>query len=580
MATKSAKDPFEDLPTIKAPAQGKDPFEDLPVTHSISSGEETPKPQSNISELESAGLGALQGGSLGFADELEGGLKALPEAMISDKKLKDLYQQYRDMARKRYSEAKEANPKSYLAGELGGGLTSAVIPGGAIAKGIGLGAGSALGASDADLTKGEIGQATKDTIIGGTIGGTLGAVGQKIGTSLAPEAMDQSAAVKALKAVGIKPNLGRNIPGVENPVGSNIPVGKTILEQEALPIMGGAENIQKTLSEKASEGIQKTGPILREASDAIKTNPQLASNRPPISSTLYSTLQSELNNLPKTGEMIGLGESIEKNVMPWLYEIQQAKNDPIALDKAKKGMYATVDHLSKNAYENPDSGFKVNIYKKLNNVLKNEIEGVVGSATGAESQQALSETNQNISNLIKAQKSTGNLITKDLENPSGELGFNKQTGALGTALASMAVNPLAGGTAATGIATKMGVEKFTGQPINRLANIIGARTQYAGSKALASPIGESAVNLGKAISQSGVQTGIQSLYRQAPEKLKAIADDFMQNKDTQNLGTALNKALGSDDSQSRDSILFAIEQNPNARMRLKALLGESNGDGS
>lgn len=57
----------------------------------LSPGDVEQAPQ--FSPLQSAGLGAAQGATLGFGDELEGGVKALAgKASGSPRDLKDLYQ--------------------------------------------------------------------------------------------------------------------------------------------------------------------------------------------------------------------------------------------------------------------------------------------------------------------------------------------------------------------------------------------------------------------------------------------------------------------------------------------------------
>jgi hypothetical protein len=128
--------------------------------------------------LESAARGAAQGASLGFADELQAAIRA----PFSDKS----YSQLRDEYREGDSAAREANPKTMLAGELGGGLATAALPfpGLGLAKGANLaqealfgaklGALAGLGNSQADLTQGEFGKAAGDVVHGAEFGGVAG----------------------------------------------------------------------------------------------------------------------------------------------------------------------------------------------------------------------------------------------------------------------------------------------------------------------------------------------------------------------------------------------------------------------
>lgn len=140
-----------------------------------------PVTSSDKSALESGLRGAAQGISMGFGDEITGAL----ESTFTDK----TYAQARDESRKAYQEAQDANPITYGAGEIGGAIGSAFIPGLNIAKGATLGARAAgaaalgatagLGMSEADLTKGDYVGAAKDTAIGGALGGALQYGGEK-----------------------------------------------------------------------------------------------------------------------------------------------------------------------------------------------------------------------------------------------------------------------------------------------------------------------------------------------------------------------------------------------------------------
>lgn len=145
-------------------------------------------PTDTYTPVESGLLGAAQGASLGFADELEGGVKGTYNRLTGNSKdLVQAYQDARDKARARYELAREQNPGSFMTGEVGGGLATTLIPGLNVAKGAtlgaklgtaaALGATSGLGTSTSDLTKGELQDAALDTAGGAALGGvTQGAL--------------------------------------------------------------------------------------------------------------------------------------------------------------------------------------------------------------------------------------------------------------------------------------------------------------------------------------------------------------------------------------------------------------------
>ncbi len=134
------------------------------------------------SKLESGARGLAQGASMGFSDELTGAL----ESALTDKS----YEQARDEARANNAKAKKDNPLSYGAGEVGGGVATALIPGMNIAKGAslgkavlqgglqgaGMGGAYGLGNSEADNVRDMALDTGKGALVGGTIGAAAGAL--------------------------------------------------------------------------------------------------------------------------------------------------------------------------------------------------------------------------------------------------------------------------------------------------------------------------------------------------------------------------------------------------------------------
>jgi len=124
-----------------------------------------------LDELESGARGALQGATLGYADELHGLGGALADKLTGKEgSFGDLYRATRDEHRRLDAAHKAAHPNYYGGGELMGALATApVVPGGVLGSMV-YGAGAGLGGSTADLTKGEYGRAALDTGIGAGAG--------------------------------------------------------------------------------------------------------------------------------------------------------------------------------------------------------------------------------------------------------------------------------------------------------------------------------------------------------------------------------------------------------------------------
>lgn len=76
----------------------------------------------DVSMMESLGRGALQGATFGFSDEIYGAGAGAYDKLFGSGDFTGTYAKERDAVRAANKTAQEANPGSYFAGELGGGL--------------------------------------------------------------------------------------------------------------------------------------------------------------------------------------------------------------------------------------------------------------------------------------------------------------------------------------------------------------------------------------------------------------------------------------------------------------------------
>lgn len=152
--------------------------------------------QKDISGVESAARGAAQGVSFGFADEVVGAVKAggdvLEEVMSGNTTnpfadLSASYSKYKNEYRANDRAAEDLNPKSYIAGQVGGSVASTMLPGGVFAKlasntwkaGTAAGVLQGIGASESET----LGGIASDALVSGAVGGIGGKIASKIGTS-------------------------------------------------------------------------------------------------------------------------------------------------------------------------------------------------------------------------------------------------------------------------------------------------------------------------------------------------------------------------------------------------------------
>lgn len=161
----------DDSPVVTKDAATTSWKDDAPVLEGGFSDDE-------IRPYHAALAGASQGLTLGFGDEIAGGLGAVYDKLTgSDKDLAELYRENRDAKRAAYERVKEKYPGTYSTFDFAGGVAPAFLTGGtslapttikgAIGLGAAGGAAAGLGYSEADNAV----DLAKDVAAGGAIGG-------------------------------------------------------------------------------------------------------------------------------------------------------------------------------------------------------------------------------------------------------------------------------------------------------------------------------------------------------------------------------------------------------------------------
>lgn len=283
------------------------PWEDYAKPEDVESKpwEDFGKPAApETSKLESGLRGLAQGASLGFADEITGGL----ESLLTDK----TYEQARDESRANYAKAEKDNPLTYGAGQVGGGIASTVaLPGAGVGRLAAIGAAQGFGGSDAADASGMI----KDAFKGSVIGAGAGAVGKALpsaGNFLKNEA-DQLATVplgqtagggilargaNIAHKVGAKGNelLDKLTPGGDSPVAKILGRGGRYL---------GAGKLQAGLDtlEHAPKVAQMAAGKASSMTDYLMRSPKfqsLAQKSPAAFNALVSKMSERTGYKPET----------------------------------------------------------------------------------------------------------------------------------------------------------------------------------------------------------------------------------------------------------------------------------------
>lgn len=245
----------------------------------------------------SAGGAALRGFGQGltaeFGDELGAGLQAglaqaanaLPEGALDVLGIENRYQQdpaevyrqAREENRRQLEADRQQHGGAALAGNVAGGLIlSRLAPGaGTYGQAAGLGAATGLGASEADLTQGDVGGAAVDTAIGTGLGLAGQAIGDEIGArvgGVAPKVAEwvrrragDFASMRALNAAGyfkneLKPIIKRG--GIERAT----EMGRHLLEEPGVIQPGrNVESVLDGVEAARARWGQEVGRILGEA---------------------------------------------------------------------------------------------------------------------------------------------------------------------------------------------------------------------------------------------------------------------------------------------------------------------------
>lgn len=277
------------------------------------------------SPLESGALGAIQGGTLGFADELEGGLRAAVNKPFSDEDISNLYQKYRDIARNRNEQARSDNPWSYGTGEVAGGVGTMFVPGLNIAKGAkflptaakmaGIGAAAGYGSSNASDAQKQLTDAE--------IGAGLGVAGAGVGQAVS-------------KTAELFPNISKYFTAGER--------GKNYLGEK------GKEFVGKGLNEAADlyEGATNT---LRSKLGSAVESAKSSQEQIPAKDVVEGQLDKINNFLAKTTDQNDYPEllKIKSKLENLIYGKEVTTEVPVESEKLVPGKMSSYEKLQQEA---------------------------------------------------------------------------------------------------------------------------------------------------------------------------------------------------------------------------------------
>lgn len=366
--------------------------------------------------------GAIQGATFGFGDELAGSVKGLYDTATKGGNLSDNYKAARDTIRAQDDIAQQANPKTFVAGQVGGALIPTLASGGAagelgLAGRLGLGAAegavNGLGASNANTVGGNL----QDAAVGGALGGAgtglgeaAGAIGSKLfgGATKALDPEKNLALALGANAKDLDPIRGKQF----------LAAVKHLSDEDYFPKTATTEGLfQKVLDDKEASG-EAIGTIYQNAEkEAPLVSPTI--HRPLVAELPEGGL--ELKNLRASspdGKTIGLQDKLDKimydapageragldrDVQDFAQKIKENQSSVLGLWDVRKVIDNQISLKGGwNQHLNPAA---VEIRQSFRDALKNHLNDVVADLARSKP--------DNYSPLARLNKLYGSLETVD-----------------------------------------------------------------------------------------------------------------------------------------------------------------------
>lgn len=492
---------------------------------------------------ESAIRGATQGATLGFADEIAGGVEALWEKAKGDPtEFGKLYQQFRDESRQNFEEARKANPKTYGASEIGAGVATAFVPGLNIAKGAKLAsmAGKAAGigaAAGTGYSEGETaGEVLKDAAIGAALGAGTTVAAPHVGrlAGRAGEKLKGSAERFAARAMGAERGTIKKLG--QDKVQE---AGRFALDEGIISPLANTDDMIARNQAAQARGAQKMEDVYSAVDDAGQStfNPLDVASK--VDEELGDFYRSPINR----GETRQLENTLESIVM------RGDKNIPLKDAQKLKQELGKVANWKNNVNVSDKERMARSAYGIVSQAIDEATEKGAKSIGKGSLQETLNEGKR----LYGMSKATEDL----LENKQAREQGNKLVGLTDWALLGSggAVAPLTGGASIPATlalyGTKKGLEKYgsqnaallldkTSRALSNAPKVTDAamRNPIATQTAIPESIRKTAKSaLPKAAESDGKRKrtrplkGREKWANDGFEKLKKNRSDFSLNKD-------------------------------------------------
>lgn len=426
-------------------------------------------------KMESAVRGIAQGGLLGYADELAGAGGAIADIASgkeSIENVKGAYQKNRDESRQKFKAAKDANPKTYLAGEVGAGVGTLLIPGmNGVTAGrlLAQGAAVGLGNSDSESYLGNIRDAAVGAGTGLVLGKGLPVVTNLVGkganavSSGVANKLSDVAEIKAARALGLERSTLKSL-GKEKVK----EIGRYALDNKIVTPLANAEKMASRNATVKDAGGKMMGQVYDAIDEvgASNFNPKTVAGavdkkigdfwRSPLNRGETNQFQNTLDSILMRGEKnISLKEA--QILKEELGKVANWKNKLTITDKEK---------MAREAY----------------GVVNDAIDAAVKNGSEVVEKAGLSNTLAQGKKLYSGAKGAEQLLENRIAREEGNKMFGLTDTVLmggGGAGALASASPEAALLTAAAIGTKKFGEKFGNQIMASGANAISKGVRKA-----------------------------------------------------------------------------------------------------
>lgn len=555
---------FREEGDAKPPASGFDPdaylakYEGKPIQ-----AEEPVAPSATPAtpptRLGAVGRGLVQGLTLGFGDELAGAYGAFtakpPEGGLSPTEISgfvaEQYRKSRDESRAAFKAAEQAYPKTSSTSEVAGGLLSLFIPGVAAEKlavggakaaktgatavkaaskvkeAAAIGATAGLGTSEADLTKGEVGQAAVDTGIGAATGALMQKAGEKvlvpglqaISKRVAPtlkklgEKLAKESGLDALRYMEVPDKVLLEEIGVRRypteaaaKEAASGELSDIISKHNLLKLRGGPKATLQRIEDAAIANRKKFNPIIDEVDSALKSmyekaqavNPKMAqqqfdAEKQRAMLELQNIIVKELEEAQRGGRDTA---SIAKWASDYGKQVYDKVNDIKALNELKQNLRETLNQVDwgkassdlsdKAAIIRKTYGFLMRRMEELGNIARTPQKDATGKVLKEGLGDELSALNREYNSLVVLKKAMDNKVGGTMGQTTSTLTPYRSVYPALAAGAAVFQQPLI----AALLGTVYAAEKITGQRASDIGRIASSKGLNALASVLQSQPGE------------------------------------------------------------------------------------------